>query len=145
MQRTFRMPRSWMELPIEHNFIEDCYQQLSTSGSPPTNVTTWAIQVEHNIDLACRKTQQRDLGTPWHAAKGLPRSFRGRCKPRGPVLLPRKILTTPGRPRDFRPSAEVLRFTTLHASGKTSTENSRPPWPTQESTSSPETAFANCF
>eukprot|EP00438_Fugacium_kawagutii_P001283 Skav218600 [mRNA] locus=scaffold3628:123125:127939:+ [translate_table: standard] len=114
MMRTLVMPSSWIDLAIEQDYIHESYTVVCSQEPTPDSLETWANQVEHAVDLAYRKTQQRDFGCSWNRTTGLPRKYRGRCKPRAPVLQARKLLTRMGRLGDYQPCSEIVRFATAH-------------------------------
>ena len=103
------LPQSWIEFPIQEEFIVSNYESL---GSKPDDLTSWANKVERAVDLAYQQTQIAN-GTSPTQVQALPRRAKGRCIPRKPSFLPQRALLPKSRPGEYLPKYEIHRFSTL--------------------------------
>ena len=106
------LPKSWIDLPIESQFLAQSYDIAVAALGVPHCLEEWGQTVEYAVDHAYRCTQLRNEQVPWHRTKPLPKQFRGRCQPRQPQSVPKKLLTKPGRPGDYSPPGEIIRRVT---------------------------------
>eukprot|EP00438_Fugacium_kawagutii_P017616 Skav201058 [mRNA] locus=scaffold2848:5823:10331:- [translate_table: standard] len=104
-----RLPKTWMDLPIDHDLFPQCYMQ---HGSSPTTLREWGARVENMVDSAYRQSQCTFSEDPQMSTKSLAKQYRGRCQPQQPRKVPRKLLLKQGRTRDFNPDVEVYHFAT---------------------------------
>ena len=107
------MPKSWLELPIESEFVQTTYPEIIQTQGIPNTLEEWALGVEDTIDRAYRLSQQKHSGSAYSQTTGLPYKFRGRCQPGKMHSIPPKTLTKLARPGDYNPATEVYRFSTL--------------------------------
>lgn len=105
------MPRTWIDLQIDPKHMQKAYELALTTRDQPATLQAWGETVELAVDWAYRHTQY-DLGVPWSQTKPLPKSHRGRCKPRKPEKTTRVLLTKQARPGDFAPFDEIIRRST---------------------------------
>ena len=103
------LPQSWLEFPIESQYIRDAYHGLDVE---PTDLTQWARKVECAVDVAYQHTQIVG-GTAPSQVQHLPHRATGRCTPRQPRLLPLRTLLPKSRPGEYLPKFETHRFSTL--------------------------------
>lgn len=101
------MPKSFMELPINHDHMHQGYQQVTQQHGHPITIEEWGEAIETAVDFAYRTTQTEEKQCPWHATSGLPKAYRGRCMPKLPKKVPLRSLYKPGRSGDYNPNCEV--------------------------------------
>eukprot|EP00438_Fugacium_kawagutii_P004562 Skav202820 [mRNA] locus=scaffold3852:93950:98746:- [translate_table: standard] len=97
------MPRTFLDFEVERNHVQQQFDQLVAAQQPYT-LEQWGHQVEQAVHLAL---QQEDT-----QAAGLPRAYRGRCKPPKMKQVPVHGLTRVGRPGDYQPPCELHTFST---------------------------------
>eukprot|EP00438_Fugacium_kawagutii_P033515 Skav222490 [mRNA] locus=scaffold1835:167452:172077:- [translate_table: standard] len=98
------MPRPWTEFGLSDQELALAEQSYTRPHSQPTSLQQWAENFEALVDHAIRTKHQEDAAFP----PFLPKSHRGRCKPRTPVKQPILSGTKPGRYSDFDPGFEVI-------------------------------------
>lgn len=105
--QSFRMPDTFLKLPMKDNDLHDAYHMLTQKNGVPPDLEAWGKQVEQSADLAYRWFQVKDQGCPLPATLGMPKKFRGRCQPTQLVNHPVKSHFKKGRPGDYQPAIEV--------------------------------------
>ena len=106
-----KQPRSWIELDIDDALFPDAYQQAVDCLGQPDSIEEWGSVVECAVDVAFRQ-QQSNLGIGMQSVRGLPKHFRGRCKPLGLRKAHKQSLTPASRPGDYQPPGEIYDFAT---------------------------------
>ena len=102
------MPKTWLNLPIEAEFIQQSYQEAVLLHGTPINLQEWGSRVEQAVDLAYQRTQALD---PQNCeVKTLPANMKGRCKPRAPRKLPLRFFSHVARNGDYIPAFELHSF-----------------------------------
>lgn len=100
------MPKTFLDFPVTTNMLEAAANEVD----PPTSLTleNWGQYLESVVDTAMRTNAQQDNQhiTPEH----LPRSYKGRCIPREPVLKPQPTVAKQGRAGEYQLQGEVLTF-----------------------------------
>eukprot|EP00435_Cladocopium_sp_Y103_P054135 s857_g17.t1 len=105
------LPKPWHELDIDENFMPQAYEAAVARLGVPADLPQWGEVIECAADLAFRQTQLSKGIHPTQIS-GLPKAFRGRCKPRKPEKKGRVLLTKPGRQGDYARMDEVVRKST---------------------------------
>lgn len=104
----YRMPKSWVELGLTKEQIDHAVPTASRPHPTPNDLQQWAENFEAIVDQAIRLQHRKDVAFP----SCLPRSHRGRCRPRNPIKHPVFSGTKPARVSDFEPCHEVITITT---------------------------------
>lgn len=102
------LPQSWIEFDLDKEQMEAARATAMLPHQPPSTLEEWAENVESVVDQAIRNKHRRDAAFP----SCLPRSHRGRCKPRAPTSKPVISSTKPARVTDFEPAFEVVTIAT---------------------------------
>ena len=111
LDRHLKQPRSWIELDIADDLFPEAYRQATEHFGTPSTIEQWGMVVESAVDIAFRQ-QQGNQGVEPHSIRGLPKRFRGRCKPAVFHNAFKKSLTPPTRPGDYQPPGEIYDFAT---------------------------------
>ena len=85
-RQTFRFPSTWISLPVEKNDLEEALQFTVELHGNPTTLEEWGQFTENLVDQALRNTPNAGSTCSWN--NGLPKKYRGRCKPRKLVEAP---------------------------------------------------------
>ncbi|CAL1165541.1 unnamed protein product, partial [Cladocopium goreaui] len=108
----FRMPETFLKLPMHDNALHEAYHAVTQQQGPPTDLTAWGQQVEQAADLAYRWFQMKEKDCSFQNTISMPKRYRGRCQPAPLVKLPIKSHFKQGRPGDYQPDVEVHTYNT---------------------------------
>lgn len=106
-----KQPKSWIELDLEDELFPEAYQQAVDTLGTPSTIEEWGHAIEFTADIVFRE-QQRKNGVSLQRIRGLPKKFRGRCKPATFEKISVKSLTPVTRPGDYSPPGEIYDFAT---------------------------------
>jgi hypothetical protein len=108
----YRMPETFLKLPMNDTDLHEAYHLYTQQDGPPQDLSSWAQQVEKSADLAYRRFQAKDQQCPLQLTQGMPRKYRGRCKPTQLINHPVRSHYKVGRPGDYQPTMEVHTYQT---------------------------------
>ena len=105
------LPRTWLDLEIASEHLPEAYSLAVQKLGIPDSLAARGETVECAVDLAYRKTRLV-AGIHPLRVKPLPKTQRGRCKPRRPERAQRVFLTKQARPGDYAYNDEIIRRST---------------------------------
>ena len=105
------LPRTWVDLDLDYKHMPAAYDHASNCLGTPTSLMEWGNTVECAVDCAYRQAQLA-AGIHPTLVKPLPKSYRGRCKPRKPERTPKVLLTKLARTGDYAYNGEIIRRAT---------------------------------
>lgn len=85
-RNTFRYPSTWITLPVDQSDLESVLPLTLEQNGTPTTLEEWGHFTEDLVDNALRHNDHPEIQPMW--SNGLPKKFRGRCKPRKSVEAP---------------------------------------------------------
>ena len=109
---SLKQPRSWGELPVDANLIQQAYQRWTPHLCTPSTIEQWGHKVERVVDLALKDyhtTHPEALN--WGTYPGLPKPYRGRCQPPKVRNKPMSFVKE-GRHGLYAPNCEVHSLST---------------------------------
>ena len=110
--QSYKVPETFLKLPMHESDLHDAYHHLSEHLGDPPDLIEWGQRIEHAADIAYRGFQVKDTGCQWNETVGMPKKFRGRCKPTRLTNHPVKSHFKLGRPGDYQPEIEVHTYRT---------------------------------
>ena len=112
-KQKWKLPQSWLGLSPDPLLINDAYIPMRSEdgtwdatvlNAPQTVLQLWSSKIEASVHAALKQQHAKDpVEYPYN---GLPKSFRGRCKPRKLVQMPLPKATKTAWKGHYTPSTD---------------------------------------